>query len=187
MRPPILCHLKKGKIIDADDNRGFVDTFNWLVDFCNNLRGEGDFDSTKSIRLDRRIDDHPVIRGGGGGGSVSVASDGPFAPVFASDTETGEPTEHVSGFTNCYWQYGGKTYLLDDQTLGASNGFVCLKAGATPATRGTATLAYYGGLGALQAAQGDPAFFIVPLFFLTDNKITIDLRRMPVVFASEII
>lgn len=185
MRPPILCKLKTGLLIDADDHRGFVDTFNWIVDFCNNLCGEGDLDSTKSIRLDRHIDDRPVIRGGAGGGSVSVGSDGPFAPVFEEDSETGEPTDVVSGFTNCYWQKGGKTYLLGDQTLGASNGFVCLKAGTTTTTAGTASLAYYGGLGALQAAQADPEFFIVPLYFLVDMKITIDLRRMPVVFDTE--
>ena len=40
MRPPILCKLKTGLLIDADDHRGFVDTFNWLGDFCNNLCGD---------------------------------------------------------------------------------------------------------------------------------------------------
>ena len=66
MRPPILCKLKKGKLIDADDNKGFVDTFNWMVDFINNLCGDGDLDKGKLITLDRTIDDRPVIRGGGG-------------------------------------------------------------------------------------------------------------------------
>ena len=85
MRPPILCHLKKGLLLDADDHRGFVDTFNWLVDFCNNLCGEGDLDSTKSIRLDRRIDDRPVIRGGGGGMVLKCGDDSNI--VFTPDSD----------------------------------------------------------------------------------------------------
>lgn len=80
MRPPILCKLKTGLLIDADDHRGFVDTFNWLVDFCNNLCGEGDLDSTKSIRLDRHIDDRPVIRGGGGAGGGGAGGNFAYNP-----------------------------------------------------------------------------------------------------------
>lgn len=68
MRPPNLCHLKKGMLIDSDENKGFVDTFNWMVDFINNLCGDGDLDNGKPIHVDRTIDDRPVIRGGAGGG-----------------------------------------------------------------------------------------------------------------------
>ena len=38
-RPMVLCKLEKGKLIDSQDN--FVDTFNWMVDYINNLRGDG--------------------------------------------------------------------------------------------------------------------------------------------------
>ena len=66
-RPPVLCKLEKGKVIDAQP--GFVDTFNWMVDFINNLIGEGEEIAGKSdLRVDRTVDDHPVIRGGGKGG-----------------------------------------------------------------------------------------------------------------------
>lgn len=62
-RPQVLCKLEKGKVIDAQS--GFVDTFNWMVDFINNLRGEGEeIAGNSDLRVDRTVDDHPVIRGG---------------------------------------------------------------------------------------------------------------------------
>lgn len=78
-RPQVLCKLEKGKVIDAQS--GFVDTFNWMVDFINNLIGEGEEIAGKSdLRVDRTVDDHPVIRGGGkyGGGGGSEAVPKPF-------------------------------------------------------------------------------------------------------------
>ena len=65
MRPPVLCKLQKGVLLDA--NEGFVDTFNWMVDFINNLCGDGDLDATKAIKVDKTIDDHPVITSTAGG------------------------------------------------------------------------------------------------------------------------
>lgn len=73
LRPGTLCKLEKGKLIDSQE--GFVDTFNWMVDFIENLKGDGDADAGKSVRVDRSVTDHPVIRldgspGGGDGGGV---------------------------------------------------------------------------------------------------------------------
>lgn len=53
-RPGTLCHLEKGKILDTQV--GFVDTYNWMVDYINNLKGED------GIKLDNSISDHPVIK-----------------------------------------------------------------------------------------------------------------------------
>lgn len=74
-RPAVLCKLKKGVILDAQ--QGFVDTFNWMVDFINNLKGEGEVDDGKSdLVVDRSVSDNPVIRGGskdsGGGSGIKV-------------------------------------------------------------------------------------------------------------------
>ena len=187
IKPQILAKLKHGKLICRAIYPTFVETWNWLVRFTSTMKGDADVNPQAGfITIDRTDPDHPVIRFRANrlpqAGVVEVSADGPFSPIY--DTE-GEDPEVVTGFANCYWQKGGKTYLLGDQTLGASNGFVCLKAGTTTTTAGTATLAYYGGLGALQAAQADPEFFIVPLYYLVDMKITIDLRRMPVVFDTE--
>lgn len=92
MRPAFLCKLQKGTLIDA--NPGFVDTFNWLVDFVNNLCGDGDLDKSKAVTLDRSKDDHPVIRlDGGAGGKISVTdTDGNTVEgtslVFASESDS---------------------------------------------------------------------------------------------------
>ena len=78
-RPAILCKLRKGKLIDAQPN--FVETFNWMVDFINNLRGEGEINAEAStIVVDRTDASAPVIRGGGkdaeGGELTVVGTDG---------------------------------------------------------------------------------------------------------------
>ena len=54
-RPMVLCKLEKGKLIDTQEN--FVDTFNWMVDYINNLRG----DNTK-IEITNPTTNNPVIR-----------------------------------------------------------------------------------------------------------------------------
>ena len=59
-KPAQLCHLERGKMIDTQEN--FVDTFNWIVDFINNLKGDGEEDNTKHIKVDTKTSDHPVIR-----------------------------------------------------------------------------------------------------------------------------
>lgn len=53
-RPAKLCKLEKGKFIFAQE--GFVDTFNWMVDFIDNLKGED------GIKLDKKISDKPIIK-----------------------------------------------------------------------------------------------------------------------------
>lgn len=72
-RPANVTRLVKGKLIDVQD--GFVDTFNYLVDFCENLIGEGEEDVGKTLHVDRTMPDAPVIRGGGGGGMNLIAGD----------------------------------------------------------------------------------------------------------------
>lgn len=58
-RPARLCKLAKGKVIDAQD--GFVETFNWMVDFINNLCGDGE-----KIELTNPTGTNPVVRFKGG-------------------------------------------------------------------------------------------------------------------------
>jgi len=74
MKPDRLCKLEKDKLIDSQE--GFVDTFNWMVDFINNLKGEGDINKNKKITVDKTVSDHPIIKLGGkdsnGGGSITV-------------------------------------------------------------------------------------------------------------------
>jgi len=95
MRPAILCHLKKGTLIDT--NPGFVDTFNWLVDFCNNLQGDKDLNRNKRISINRSKDDHPVIEfdGEASGGLAGVAADQiVVTSVEWTGAEGGEDGQH---------------------------------------------------------------------------------------------
>lgn len=55
-KPAQLCKLKKGQMIDAQD--GFVDTFNWMVDFINNLKCSQE----TGLKLDTTISDRPEIK-----------------------------------------------------------------------------------------------------------------------------
>lgn len=65
MQPNPVIKIQGNKALAAFP--GFVATFNWLVDFCLNLCGEGEESSQgdSDLRVDRSISDHPVIRGGG--------------------------------------------------------------------------------------------------------------------------
>ena len=87
-QPANPCHLKKGEMIDSQ--KGFVDTFNWLVDFCKNLHGDKDRNPLGGVvSVNRSVSDFPVITadvkdGEGGGLSKVVGTDG----SSASDVET---------------------------------------------------------------------------------------------------
>lgn len=75
-KPGKLCELREGRIIDTQ--RGFVATFNWMKDFCNNLAGDANLAAeadAAGIKVDTSVSDHPVIRLVGGdeqGGAAEV-------------------------------------------------------------------------------------------------------------------
>jgi hypothetical protein len=171
MRPPFLCRLKKGLILDADDNRGFVDTFNWLVDFIDNLRGDGDIAPGRAIRLDRTIDDRPVIRSDGGGGVGGSAWPCVFEPRFTDGA--------ITGFDNRYFQVGGFTRTCDDHVpSGIGTTIVALSISTTSSSQ-SGSIVEYASIAALQAAQASLGTTIVPLFQLVDGIVDLDFRRMP--------
>lgn len=65
MQPPIVAECRPGKALGAVSN--FSATFNWVVNFCRNLRGD-----ELSVTVDRTDTDHPVVR--------MVRNDTPLAP-----------------------------------------------------------------------------------------------------------
>lgn len=80
-------YLEGGKILTGKNFPKFVETWNWLVDFCRNLRGDGDaapFDGQVSV--DKASIKHPIIRltktiptdGGGGGEATPTWNYGRF-------------------------------------------------------------------------------------------------------------
>lgn len=87
LQPANPCRLKKGEMIDSQ--RGFVDTFNWLVDFCRNLQGDKDRNPVGGVvTVDRTVSDFPIVKadvqGGEGGLAKVVGSDS----SSVSDVET---------------------------------------------------------------------------------------------------
>lgn len=92
-RPGILCHLKKGQMIDTQV--GFVDTFNWMVDYINNLRGDGN-----NIDIENPVGTNPVVRfvgeipEGGGGGKITVKiGDDEYTDIDTLKFETADDSE----------------------------------------------------------------------------------------------
>lgn len=80
-KPAVLTKLVEGKLIGSQ--KGFVSTFNFLVDFISNLRGDAECDDG-AISVDRSIEDFPVVRlkgGAGGGGGGGSSSGGSFSYV----------------------------------------------------------------------------------------------------------
>ena len=107
-RPAILCHLQKGKMIDAQV--GFVDTFNWMVDYINNLRGDED-----NIEIRNPTGINPVVQfvgeipeAEGGGGSVDLTT--VDVESGAETTVEGVKTLRIESGTGSHITF----YLTDD-------------------------------------------------------------------------
>ena len=62
-RPAILQTLKHGKILCRDVFRFFVETWNWLVGYVDNMKGDADINPAQGhVVIDRTDPDRPVIR-----------------------------------------------------------------------------------------------------------------------------
>ena len=62
-RPPTIAKLKHGKILSGSVFRFFVETWNWLVGYVDNMKGDADVNPQNGhIVVDRTDPDHPVIR-----------------------------------------------------------------------------------------------------------------------------
>ena len=83
VRPMVLCKLEKGKLIDTQEN--FVDTFNWMVDYINNLRGDD-----SNIELTNPTTENPVIRLKNVGDDVGGGSDFGGITIKGIDEDGGE-------------------------------------------------------------------------------------------------
>lgn len=163
MRPAILCKLKKDTILDA--NPGFVDTFNWMVDFINNICGDGDLDRTKPITVDKTIDDRPVIRGAAGGvtSGCNFSYDPTNHSIAGGYVIIARTPTHVSGVTV---EGAGWVYL--EVTMSSSSYTATITTGAGSLPSATKTKTY------------------IPLYQIDSNlAVTADYRGAPQVQAYE--
>lgn len=116
MRPAVLQYLKHGKALCGKVFAGFVETYNHLVSFSANLKGDADLPGAKEgIHVDRTDPDHPVIRlvkqnaNAGGDGNVggktivsveitpSAASGGKNTMVFTYSDGSTDTFEVMNG------------------------------------------------------------------------------------------
>lgn len=81
-KPTNLQFIKRGKLLCSSAFSSIVETWNWLVSFNDNVRGDADGNGGEDghIKVDKSVSDHPVIRlvnidklrGNGGGGDVTL-------------------------------------------------------------------------------------------------------------------
>lgn len=121
-KPDRLCNLEKKKIIDVQ--KDFVATFNWLKDFCSNLKGDADLgvgkdengNDRQGVRVDTSVSDHPVIRLSGKPASGAATCDD------ASTTSSLDLGAAADGKISLYGFDGAAAsavpFKQDDGTLG---------------------------------------------------------------------
>ncbi len=109
-------YLSGGKILTGANFPNFVQTWNWMVDFIRNLKGDGDnLTSDGYISVDRSNEKWPVIRTakalpeGGGGESIPTWKYGRFRVYEVDKTKI--------SLRNCYIFVTGKYYGGTDTTV----------------------------------------------------------------------
>ena len=62
-RPPRIEKLRHGRLLCGSVFRFFVETWNWLVGYVDNMKGDADVNPKAGyITIDRTDPDHPVVR-----------------------------------------------------------------------------------------------------------------------------
>lgn len=104
-QPAPLCQLERDKFIG--NQKGFVDTFNWVVQAVDNLEGG------KNCKVDWALDGHPVINveipegdGEGGGGSPDVSAVYDVVPS-TSGSQSGIGIQYVDARTDTFIPFTG--------------------------------------------------------------------------------
>ena len=177
-----LQYLKHGKSLCGKVFGTFVETFNRLVDFHANLKGDGDVSDDGIVTVDRADPAHPVIRldrsklptgGSSGGGSSADLSGSAFGLVEAKDADGNVTGRSV---VNCYWNAGGVTHSGGNADIGLSTGIAYAEfpGGAESFSVGVAS-----DVSALAALQKDPAKYVFPLYLIQADGSVVDLRSAP--------
>ena len=173
-KPPTLCKLQKGLLLDAQE--GFVDTFNWLVDFCANLKGEGEVVAGRKIFVDRHVSDKPVIKLNRSG------SNGDDRFCFAYNEQTHQ-------IESGYIRYGITNIPVAAYTV-SSSGFYYIRVYRGVISSGAARAAIerfnYNSLVSYGVTDGEAAEVYIPLYQIDSSlKVAKDWRFIPYVQAWE--
>lgn len=91
------CYLKEGKLLSADEHKGFVETYNWLVDFCWNLK------AGKGLKIEFEPDSaHPKISideeedEGGGGDEAKITVTGTDGTSYTGNAITFKSAQYCN-------------------------------------------------------------------------------------------
>lgn len=172
-KPNILRKLDKGKAIDTQI--GFVDTFNWLVDFVGNLRGAG------RVRIDGAALGRPVISIDG-----DTTCPGNFEPVFAGHATTSYVgDEQITTYTNIlsgvgegYYPVGRRFYsnATLDSSAQISSGYIWLEVVYPTSSSSSPTATIKGGASFPSDSDITATKSWMPLYKIADGRIAVDYR-----------
>lgn len=120
--------------------------------------------------------------------SAAAAPPAPF-DLVEKKNEEGEEGGGGDSFwyvTNCYYQEGGRTCHVEDHRLEGGlpqAGVLAFKISASQPGESPGfkpSFGVYGSMEALQTAQLDAAYVVIPLYLFANGQIRCDLRKMPV-------
>lgn len=171
-KPIAVQKLKHGKALCGRTFGGFVDTFNWLVDFCLSLEGDKDANTANGrISLDRSDESAPVIR------YVKSSDNSDDLDSFSSGCWRLDIGENATYLRDNYYNAGGKTGMVGDidVTSHMTSGFLA----AIFEGPGNCSVNLYQSLSALQFAQDDKDTYVLPLYLLANGKVVLDMRNIP--------
>ena len=179
--------LKHGLALCGKNFPRVVETWNWLSDFCSNLKGDADVNAASgSITVDRTNPAHPVIRFTGSANSGS--SDGSSMPsAFQATAIYDGDTFKEWQISNWYLMRGGIIYYESSGIVGVTpvaGNFIC--ANVNLGFTGGVTVELVKNLDALKDLQRKESNYYVPLYYATAPEELVDLRNMPQVQLFEV-
>lgn len=105
-RPPRLELLQHGKILCGSVFRLFVETWNWLVGYVDNMKGDVDVNPQSGyISIDRTDPDHPVVR-------------------FRADKVAGVTKSSQKILTGWEWDPDHECIVVSSATIDVTNGLI---------------------------------------------------------------
>lgn len=105
-RPPRLELLRHGRLLCGSVFRFFVETWNWLVGYVDNMKGDADVNPQSGyITIDRTDPDHPVIR-------------------FCADKLAGVTKSGQKILTGWEWDPDHECIVVSSATIDVTNGLI---------------------------------------------------------------
>lgn len=180
--PTPIQRLVHGKALCGKVFRTFVETFNFLVDFALNLKGDGDVVVGGRIRVDRRVAGRPIVYCANPCAGA-VPTPAPAAPDKGCYAIALDPDTEEKYFANQYYLSGNtivqtNSAMMVSDFVGAESAaddrpFVCLDADADDEN-----IVGFASVAELAAAQ--KTHRVIPLYkFTHEGEVEIDFRNAP--------